>query len=292
MTFFAFVFCFILYIKGRLAPSSPDCHISGNPLFDFYWGTELYPRIFGWDVKVFTNCRYGMMGWALMLLCFAYKQAQTGLTDAMLVSVTLQLVYIAKFFWWESGYLRSLDIMHDRAGFYICWGCLVWLPSIYSSCTMYLVEYPIVLGTPLASFIFIGGLFFIWMNWDADNQRHAARQAWNEGREFYIWGYKARMIEASFLTERGQRKRSALLASGWWSVSRHFHYIPEILASAFWILPCLFGHFMPWFYVAPYLTLLLLERGLRDDIRCAKKYQEDWDVYCEAVPYRFIPFVF
>lgn len=29
-------------------------------------GTELYPRIFGWDVKVFTNCRFGMMFWALV----------------------------------------------------------------------------------------------------------------------------------------------------------------------------------------------------------------------------------
>lgn len=29
-------------------------------------GTELYPRIFGFDVKVFTNCRFGMMYWALV----------------------------------------------------------------------------------------------------------------------------------------------------------------------------------------------------------------------------------
>ena len=47
-----------------------------------------------------------------------------------------QLVYIAKFYWWETGYLRSLDIMHDRAGFYICWGCLVWVPSVYTSASL------------------------------------------------------------------------------------------------------------------------------------------------------------
>ncbi|RYY32672.1 hypothetical protein EON62_05075, partial [archaeon] len=33
-----------------------------------------------------------------------------------------------QFFWWETGYLASIDIMHDRAGYYICWGCLVWVP--------------------------------------------------------------------------------------------------------------------------------------------------------------------
>lgn len=29
---------------------------------------------------------------------------------------------------WETGYLSTIDIMHDRAGYYICWGCLVWVP--------------------------------------------------------------------------------------------------------------------------------------------------------------------
>ena len=53
----------------------------------------------------------------------------------MAVSVALQLVYITKFFWWETGYWCSMDIQHDRAGYYICWGCLVWLPIIYTAHT-------------------------------------------------------------------------------------------------------------------------------------------------------------
>ena len=32
------------------------------------------------------------------------------------------------------------------AGFYICWGCLVWVPSIYTSPGMYLVNHPVNLG--------------------------------------------------------------------------------------------------------------------------------------------------
>ena len=34
----------------------------------------------------------------------------------MVVSVGLQLIHISKFFIWEMGYMRSLDIMRDRAG--------------------------------------------------------------------------------------------------------------------------------------------------------------------------------
>jgi len=155
---FSVVFCLVLYLKGRFAPSSSDHGTSGNPIFDYYWGTELYPRILGWDVKMFTNCRFGMMAWPLILLSFAAKQSETvGLSDSMAVAVGLQLVYIAKFYWWETGYLRSLDIMHDRAGFYICWGCLVWVPAIYTSSTLYLVGHPNHLGMPLALSLFALG---------------------------------------------------------------------------------------------------------------------------------------
>lgn len=34
--------------------------------------------------------------------------------DSMLVNTVLMLVYITKFFWWESGYWSTMDIAHDR----------------------------------------------------------------------------------------------------------------------------------------------------------------------------------
>jgi 7-dehydrocholesterol reductase len=86
------------------APSSTDCGSSGNFIFDYYWGTELYPRIFGFDVKVFTNCRFGMMIWAVLVYIDALKSYELhGFVDSMVVSAILQLAYISKFFWWEAG---------------------------------------------------------------------------------------------------------------------------------------------------------------------------------------------
>lgn len=43
----------------------------------------------------------------------------------MWVSAGLQLLYVTKFYWWETGYYSSYDIIHDYAGFYLCWGCMV-----------------------------------------------------------------------------------------------------------------------------------------------------------------------
>ena len=48
---FALLFCAFLCIKGLYFPSTKDSGSSGNVVVDFYWGTELYPRV--WGVYVF-----------------------------------------------------------------------------------------------------------------------------------------------------------------------------------------------------------------------------------------------
>ena len=130
-------FVLLIYISLRkstvnsLIPSS--FLILANFQFCLDWGMELMPRILGFDVKMFTNCRTGMMFWAVGIICFAHKNMELNdgvLSIGMAVNVILQLVYITKFFYWEMGYMCSMDIQHDRAGYYICWGCK-WQWKIY-----------------------------------------------------------------------------------------------------------------------------------------------------------------
>lgn len=283
---FSLAFCLFLYLKGRFFPTTSDAGITGNPVFDYYWGTELHPRVLGWDVKMFTNCRFGMMGWPLIILSFAAKQAELhGLSDSMVVAVALQLGYIFKFFIWEPGYLRSMDIQHDRAGFYICWGCLVWLPCVYTSHTLYLVNHPNHLGLPLATLILGAGLLAVLVNYLADRQRQVVRAT--EGK-CKVWGRPPMLIHASYTTEAGETKQSILLASGYWGLSRHFHYLPELTAAFCWSVPALFGDFLPYFYFV-FLTILLIHRSFRDDLRCQAKYGAAWDEYRQLVPNRILP---
>ncbi|KAH9667876.1 7-dehydrocholesterol reductase [Citrus sinensis] len=132
LIFGSFIFCIFLYIKGM----------------------ELYPRIGkNFDIKVFTNCRFGMMSWAVLAVTYCIKQyeANAKVEDSMLVNTILMLIYVTKFFLWEAGYWSTMDIAHDRAGFYICWGCLVWVPSVYTSPGMYLVNHPVHLGTQIVA---------------------------------------------------------------------------------------------------------------------------------------------
>ena len=286
---FSLVFCVFLYLKGLYAPSSSDNGSSGNIVFDYYWGTELYPRVFGFDIKVFTNCRFGLMVWALLVMIYALKSYEMyGFVDSTFVSAFLQLAYLAKFYWWEAGYMSTIDIMVDRAGYYICWGCLVWVPSFYAGVSMYLVEHPVQLGPFWSSIILAAGLFSIAINYLADWQKQRVRSS---NGDCLIWGKKPDIIHATYSLENGQKKESILLASGWWGLSRHFHYIPEIMLSFCWSVPALFEHGLPYSYVI-YLTVLLVHRSFRDEMKCSAKYNKYWVEYCEKVPSRIVPYVF
>ncbi|RYR11399.1 hypothetical protein Ahy_B04g068933 isoform C [Arachis hypogaea] len=255
---------------GHLAPSSTDSGSSGNIIIDFYWGMELYPRIGKhFDIKVFTNCRFGMMSWAVLALTYCIKQYEENgkVADSMLVNTTLMLVYVTKFFWWEAGYWNTMDIAHDR----------VWVPSVYTSPGMYLVNHPVTLGTQLALFILVAGILCIYINYDCDRQRQEFRRT---NGKCLVWGRAPSKIEATYTTSSGETKRSLLLTSGWWGLARHFHYVPEILSAFFWTVPALFHHFLPYFYVI-FLTILLFDRAKRDDDRCRSKYGKYWKLYCD-----------
>jgi 7-dehydrocholesterol reductase len=309
MSVASLAFCFVLYLKGLYAPSGPDHGSSGNAVMDLFWGTELYPRILGFDVKIFTNCRFGMMSWALLPVAFfgataelvnKANPAESGWTNAQAVNVVLQLAYVAKFFAWEMGYTSTLDVMHDRAGYYICWGCLVWVPSVYVVHSHHLAHQVLLArtGNKAGAFVdmsdawaaacLLAGLAMIWWNYDCDLQRSFVR---GKGGKCELWGQPAKVLRAPYVTEKGERKENLLLYSGWWGMARHIHYVPEILAAVCWTLPAASsGQLLPWFYVA-FLIILLTDRAFRDNARCEKKYGKVWAEYTKLVPYMMVPYV-
>ena len=178
-----------------------------------------------------------------------------------------------------------MDIQHDRAGYYICWGCMVWVPSVYTMHTLFLVQNPQYLSAPITIVYLISGVFSIWCNYDCDAQRQEFRRT---GGKLKIWGHSPDYIVAKFTTTDGQVRSSTLLADGWWGLARHFHYVPEITASIFWCAPAQYSTLAPYFYPF-YLTLLLLDRSFRDDKRCSDKYKEYWTQYCDKVPFKILP---
>ncbi len=286
----ALLLCGVLYLKGVYAPSSSDSGCTGNFVWDYFWGVELHPTVFGESLKQYVNCRLSMMGWSVIVVSCAAKQLETGgrVTNTMVVCVALQVIYLFKFFRWESGYFGSLDVMHDRFGFYIFWGVAAWVPGVYTLVAQYLVRHPVDLPGPVAGAIFALGVFSIWANYDADAQRQRVRET---GGKTTVWGKPPETMTAKYVTADGQERESLLLLCGWWGLSRHFHYVTEIGLALAWTLPAAFTHVVPYTYVA-FLTALLVDRAGRDDRRCRAKYGADWERYCERVPWKIIPHVY
>ena len=162
------------------------------------------------------------------------------------------------------------------------------MPSIYTSHALYLAHHPNHLGLPLASLILLVGVASVYVNYNADSHKEHVR---NNNGECTIWGRRPELIRATYLTSEGVEKTSLLLVSGWWGVSRHFHYIPELTAAFCWTLPALFHNPLPYFYFL-FLLILLMQRSVRDDRRCQEKYGRYWDEYRKRVPYKIVPYLF
>jgi len=197
LNIFGILFCLFLTYKGLHFPSTGDSGSSGSYVKDFLWGTELYPRLWGWwDLKRFVNCRFSMTFWQLAGLSFAYKsytihgEIDWGLT----LSAVSQYLYLVKFFLWEMGYMRSIDIIVDRAGFEIQWGCLCFVPAVYTLCTRFCVQYPSGLSKEVAIALFILSLISVALNYAADREREIFRAT--DGKEL-VWGKPPEFIKAT-----------------------------------------------------------------------------------------------
>lgn len=119
LNFFSMMLVLFLYFKGHYAPSDSDFLTRESFIADYYWGIELYPKILGWHVKQFTNARFGMMAWPILLISYAARQYELYgyVSDSMVVSVFLQFIYVSTFFYYEEGYFFTMVCcpMHGQA---------------------------------------------------------------------------------------------------------------------------------------------------------------------------------
>jgi len=274
---FVFVFCLYLYWFGKRRGRSGE-RVSGNPIYDFWLGTALNPRLGNFDLKLFFEARPGLIGWvAVDLSLAAEQQARCGaVTVPMILVCSFHFWYVADYYLHEEAILTTWDIKHENFGWMLCWGDLVWVPFTYTIQAYYLVEHTHDLPWWGATGIVFLNLVGYAIFRDANLQKHRFRK--DPTRP--IWGRPPRYIR----TARG----SLLLVSGWWGVARHMNYFGDLLMGLAWCLPCLFGSPLPYFYIF-YFTILLVHRERRDHAMCARRYGDDWLSYCAQVPYRIVP---
>ena len=261
---------------------------TGSPLYDFFIGRELNPRVGSLDLKYACELRPGLAGWAVINLGMATKQylqrARPGVAGSGSVSMSMALVVLFQgLYVWDAVYqekaiLTTMDITTDGFGYMLAFGDLAWVPFIYSLQARFLVDHdpqlPLWAIGAIAALHFLG--FYIFRA--ANSQKDAFRRD----------PQAPDVAHLKFLhTKRGTR----LLVSGWWGLARKINYTGDWLVTLSWCLLCGFKSPVPYFQ-ALYFAILLVHRAIRDDAECEKKYGEDWQRYKQLVPYMFVPGVF
>nr|XP_050027652.2 uncharacterized protein LOC126522856 [Dermacentor andersoni] len=160
LTIEGFIVSVLLYVKGLTSPSPGEHGPSGSAVFDFCWGLELYPRVGKrFDVKLWTNSRFGMMLWQLLVLVSWKAQVETtGWNWAMAVVCFLQTAHAAKFFWREDSYMQFTDVVVDRSGYCSSWGFIAFMGPIYAIPNFFMVEHCPDMSLALVMFITALGL--------------------------------------------------------------------------------------------------------------------------------------
>ena len=283
LNYYGIVISLYFYISAKLSDISKlnEPVFSGNPIIDFYKGVELHSKNRYGDVKMVINSRVGMMLWGMInILCIMATD-----TPNAILSGYLQLIYITKFFIWESGYAKTTDITLDRCGYYLFWGCISYVPSIYTSPTIYHYYYPNDNYTIMNIATLVLGIFSIYTNWEIDCERTylRERQMYDNSKE------KSGYIRAEYKTSDGKINTTYLVACGWMGIASNINYFFEIFAALMWTLAGTIPTNIFCYTYVIYLTVLLVHRTFRLERKCLEKYGKSWLLYRNLVPYKIIP---
>jgi len=274
-----FVIAIYLYIKGRYAPGPSFQHDSGSPIYDFYLGIERHPRIGFLDLKYFFEGRPGLTAWACysIVFCLAQYDQKGSISPPLAIITFLHFLYNFDGLYFEEGMLTMLDIVFDPFGWMLAFGDLAYVPYLYCLPSYYLINHSPELS-PLY-WVFVLGLgIFAYIAFRLSN---------NERNEFKL----GRLPNAKFITmRRFDGSKSQYLISGWSALARRPNYWPDLLNSLAYSLCTGWSNPIAWIHFATFFVLLAhRQHRLEEKGRLTYK---NWNDFKEAVPSRFIPYLF
>ncbi|KAI9840516.1 MAG: C-24(28) sterol reductase [Sclerophora amabilis] len=270
--------------------------MSGYPVYDFFMGAELNPRMFGildfkmffevrlpWYILFFVSCgaaarQYEQLGWVSGEVCFL---------------VMAHFLYANACAKGEECIVTTWDMYYEKWGFMLIFWNLAGVPLSYCHCTIYVANHdPSTYrwNRPFLIFLYVAYLFVYWI-WDTTNSqknrfRQMERGQFIDRKTFpqLPWGTvkNPKTIE----TKTGDK----ILVDGWYGYARKIHYTCDTFFALCWGLITGFSSPFPWFYPV-FFVVMIGHRAYRDIQRCEEKYGESWQEYKRRVPYLFIPYV-
>lgn len=286
------VMTFLTYF-GTLAIGKSH-RMSGHLFYDYFMGAPLNPRFFNVDLKMWAEIR---VPWPILFfisVSAAVKQYETigRFTPELLFMCLAHFLYVNACMKGEECIPTTWDIFYEKWGYMLIFWNMSGVPFTYCYSSIYLLHNGPVNSPVWYNLLLVAALLGAYYVWDTANSqknrfRMMERGTYIERATFpqLPWGTLA--DPKYILTEHG----SKLLIGGWWGYARKIHYTADLVMAATWGLVTGFGSGLPYFYLC-FFIIVLAHRTSRDMEKCAKKYGKDWDRYCKAVPYTFVPGVY
>ncbi|KAJ5291233.1 ERG4/ERG24 ergosterol biosynthesis protein [Penicillium angulare] len=270
--------------------------VTGYPIYDFFMGAELNPRLFGiLDFKMFYEVR---IPWFILfgLSCAAATRQYERygyVSGEVLFLVMAHYLYANACSKGEHLITTSWDMYQEKLGFMLTFWNMAGVPMSYCHCTLYLANHdPATYAwnkVALAAY-FISYLFVYWV-WDtANGQKNSFRMmergTWVKRNTFPQLPWQEIHNAKTIVSENGD----TILADGWYGLARKVHYSCDMFFAISWGLITGFESPFPWFYPV-FFCIMITHRVWRDVNKCRYKYGAAWTQYEKQVPYLFIPYV-
>ncbi|MXY16508.1 MAG: ergosterol biosynthesis protein [Acidobacteria bacterium] len=241
----------------------------------------------GVDAKMFMY----IYGGGLLGLCAvssaAYHYGLYGEASnlGLFLHAAMWVWFVVDYFVFERVQLFTFDIIEERLGLKLIWGCIALYPLVYPIALWGTAGLPRPDIDPALNPLWLGGSAAVFLlGWVITRGANMQKYMFKRFPDRAFLGF----IEPVTMTN-GER---TILCSGYWGKARHMNYTGEILEALGMALAL--GHFTnawAWVYFA-YLTIFFIVRDLIDDGRCAIKYGELWAQYRAKVPYRLVPGIY
>ncbi|KAF2456753.1 sterol reductase/lamin B receptor [Lineolata rhizophorae] len=271
--------------------------MTGRPIYDFFMGAELNPRMFGLlDFKMFFEVR---LPWYILLL-LSMGTAARQYEQYGAVSPEVGFLLMAHFLYanacskGEQLICSTWDMYYEKWGFMLIFWNLAGVPLSYCHCTLYLANHhpdEYRWNRYALSALYVSYLFVYWV-WDTCNSQKNSFRAQERG----YYAPRATFPQLPYRVVENPRKiptstGDSLLCDGWYGYARKVHYACDAYFALCWALITGFDSPFPWFYPV-FFVVMISHRCARDIQRCRERYGEAWEEYTRRVPYLFIPYIF